>query len=39
MRTDTEWRNGGVTDETPLVCERFRVLHVFEGPWSEETRT
>jgi uncharacterized protein YhfF len=29
---------GGVTAETPLVCERFRVLHVFDGPWKEELR-
>jgi len=27
---------GGVTDDTPVVCERFRVLHIFE-PWTEET--
>ncbi|MFP4004961.1 MAG: ASCH domain-containing protein [Alphaproteobacteria bacterium] len=29
-------RYGGVTDETPVVCERFRVLHVFGGPWAEK---
>lgn len=28
---------GGATDDTLLVCERFRVLHVFGGPWTEES--
>lgn len=31
--------HGGVAEGTPLVCERFRVLHVFEGPWTEETQS
>ena len=27
---------GGVTDDTLVVCERFRVLHVFDGWWTAD---